>query len=111
MIDFLREYWNNLTIQHLECFALVIVGITSYLFGELWSHGKLAWMYRDDVHPDSFWGDRSYNRKYDRRMIIAPATWYYRFFEIKYKERFPGSATVFVALTDGYHLMQLITLA
>jgi hypothetical protein len=33
---------------------------------------------------------------------------YYRAFGIKYKEAFPGSATVFVFLTDGYHLIQWI---
>ncbi len=30
--------------------------------------------------------------------------WYYRTFNLKYYERFPGSATVFVFLTDGWHL-------
>jgi len=64
-----------------------------------------------------FWGEESYKRKYARStagdskvywLIAAPANWYYRIFKIKYKERFPLSATVFVFLTDGYHLTQWI---
>jgi hypothetical protein len=32
--------------------------------------------------------------------------WYYNTFRLKYIERFPGSATIFVFLTDGWHLSQ-----
>lgn len=32
---------------------------------------------------------------------------YYRLFDIEYQERFPGSATFLVSLTDKYHVLQL----
>lgn len=65
--------------------------------------------------PYSFLGSESWKRKYKKhpssnsQMYLtypAPNNWYYKFFGIRYKERFPGSATVFVFLTDGYHLVQ-----
>jgi len=67
--------------------------------------------------PYSFWGTESWVRKYDhirpyaseRAVILAaPDNWYYRLFKIKYKERFPLSATALVFVTDGYHLTQWI---
>lgn len=69
--------------------------------------------------PYSFWGEESWKRKYKRegmnattndpyRLYAAPDTWYYRFFKINYRERFPLSATVLVFLTDGYHLVQWV---
>lgn len=62
----------------------------------------------------SFWGANSWKRKYKRSdscfsgycLIKSRSNWYYRLFKIRYKEKFPGSATVFVFLTDGYHLTQ-----
>lgn len=63
----------------------------------------------------SFWGRDSWVRKYKRpkgfspistELIHAPDNWYYKFFKIRYREAFPGSATAFVMFTDGYHLTQ-----
>lgn len=69
---------------------------------------------RDEL---SFWGKESWKRKYKRypsksesdyTLIAAPNTWYYRLFRLRYKEKFPLSATALVFTTDGYHLMQWI---
>lgn len=65
-----------------------------------------------------FWGSESWKRKYKRSasgsnavywLVAAPSdNWYYRIFKIRYKERFPLSATMLVFLTDGYHFTQWI---
>jgi hypothetical protein len=92
---------------------LLSTGAVAYCISQLQIQGKLKWSIRDEdvVH---FWDQSSWSRKYEvtatNGMIQAPATWYYKTFNINYKERFPGSATVFVALTDGYHLMQMVFL-
>jgi len=62
------------------------------------------------VGQDSFWGVNSWVRKYDSTLPIIRTNWYYRTFKIIYKEHFPGSATIFVWLTDGYHLTQFFFL-
>lgn len=59
----------------------------------------------------SFWGATSWTRKYYRNPVHgvfeqAPDKWYYRYFHLKYREKFPGSATVFVFLTDAHHFFQ-----
>ena len=68
--------------------------------------------------PYSFWGKESWKRKYKKyeydpsvgfkgyNLIAAPDTPYYRFFKIKYKEKFPWSSTLLVFITDGFHLAQ-----
>lgn len=53
-----------------------------------------------------FW--ENWNRKYKQPLEQAQTTWYYKLAVLKYKERFPGSGTIFVALTDGYHFSQLL---
>lgn len=70
--------------------------------------------------PTGFFGKESWKRKYKERQGILKKkegkelqladenSWYYDFFNIKYKEAFPGSATVFVFITDGYHFVQFI---
>jgi hypothetical protein len=83
-------------------FILLTISFAAYFVSQLQIFGKLK------THALSFWGEDSWERKYSA-IKDAPDTWYYRFFKIKYKERFPGSATIFVALTDGYHLMQFIS--
>jgi len=88
--------------------SLLAVSIACYSVRELQSHGKLRW--QDD--DQGFWGNNSWLRKYKSYesngvdLVDAPDNWYYRFFKIKYKERFPLSATFLVSFTDGYHTMQ-----
>ncbi len=85
---------------------LWVVVIVCYSLVQLSNHGKLKWS--DDREWFNFWGRLSYFNKYKVPTTLAPKTWYYRFFKVQYKERFPGSATIFVAFTDGYHLSQWI---
>lgn len=86
-----------------------------YSVKELQAHGKLKW---SNALMD-FWGSESYVRKYKGKWqndntgynydFEHPSdNWYYRFFKIKYKERFPLSATLLVSITDGAHLMQTL---
>lgn len=51
-----------------------------------------------------FW--TNWSRKYKQPLEPAPNTWYYRLATLKYRERFPGSGSIFVSLVDGYHLSQ-----
>lgn len=88
-------------------FLSFALAVFCYSIKEAYSHNKLKW----GIHTD-FWGANSWMRKYrfkgDMYHDLPPDNWYYRFFKIKYKERFPLSATLLVAFTDGYHLMQLL---
>lgn len=86
-------------ILALLCLTL---SIACFSIRELYYHGKLKWM-KDDA---SFWGERSHYRKYANPLDEPKNNWYYKFFRIGYKERFLGSATVFVALTDAPHMLQ-----
>lgn len=82
--------------------ALFIAAVVCYTISQAAQHGKL------EHWPDGFWGTQAYRRKYKRKptLTLAPKNWYYTFFKIPYRELFPGSATIFVFLTDGYHLSQ-----
>ena len=78
---------------------------------ELWNHDKLKWS-NEGKFMRGFWDDDSYLRKYkltkESTVIAAPNNWYYRFFKLKYKERWPTSATFTVFLTDAPHFLQWI---
>ncbi|MEO1053722.1 MAG: hypothetical protein AAFX87_24005 [Bacteroidota bacterium] len=60
----------------------------------------------------SFYGTNNWERKYKEdeqgELIPAPDSLYYKAFNLKYKERFPGSATLFVWLADGWHFHQAL---
>ena len=90
-------------------FSLLALSIACYSVRELQAHGKLRW--QED--EDGFWNNNSWTRKYatdDKGFFIpAPKNIYYRFFKIKYKERFPLSATFLVSITDSYHLLQSLS--
>lgn len=58
---------------------------------------------------ESFWTMGGWRRKYDMT-ALAPNTWYYKFFNLKYREKFCFSGTVLVFLTDAFHLMQFLTI-
>lgn len=87
-------------------FLSFALGVFCYSVKELQSHGKLKWMNK----PTGFWGELSHLRKYKTTEghLMQPRNpnWYYRFFKIKYTEKFPLSATLLVSFTDGAHLMQ-----
>lgn len=107
---------HTMTILSLILLLLSVVSFTvTYAISQLQQHGKLKWStgsHRSDVRF-GFWDNNSDERKYrwvngDKQS--PPNTWYYKFNRLKYRERFPASATIFVFLTDGYHLMQFISL-
>lgn len=91
--------------------VFVMLAAACYAFNSYWYfHGRKS---RRPIY--SFWGKESGNRKYARSkhsapdrydLVAAPDNWYYDLFVIKYKEKFPLSATVLVFVTDGYHLVQ-----
>lgn len=91
--------------------TLLAIAIACRSISELSLHGKLRW----NKGYYGFWDDKSHYRKYKKNWNAdplgydrypAPKTWYYRLFNLKYKERWPTSATFTVAFTDGYHLCQ-----
>jgi hypothetical protein len=47
-----------------------------------------------------------WKRKYREPFEPAPNTWYYQFFKLKYRERFPLSGSLLVSFTDKYHAFQ-----
>lgn len=55
---------------------------------------------------EPFWNKDSWKNKYNSLMTLPKDNWYYKFFKIDYRERFPLSATMFVFVTDGFHLTQ-----
>jgi len=86
---------------------LLIPAIVAYSISQLQQHNKLRWMKR--TNSKGFWGIDSWTRKYHKTDVFnAPDNWYYRFFKLGVRERFPLSATLLVNLTDGYHACQSI---
>lgn len=88
-------------------FLIMAVGCRA--ISELALHGKLKW----SKDPQGFWGEDSWYRKYKSDptnhrygMTPAPTTYYYKLFNLKYKEAFPLSATFLVFATDGMHAAQ-----
>lgn len=81
---------------------LLAISIACRSISELSLHGKLRWSKGDD----SFWGEESYWRKYASPIDAPKNNWYYKFFKIGYKERWPTSATFTVLFTDAMHLFQ-----
>lgn len=86
----------------LIAFLLLIPAIACYTMIQMYGFGKLRW----SKPGNGFWGYASDIRKYKFPHELAPDTWYYRFYNLRYREKFPLSATLLVFLTDGYHLMQ-----
>lgn len=96
---------------YLSLLLFMIAGV-AYSIHESQVHGKLRWA----KNEYSYWGKSSWLWKYKWRdgmplsPIYAPENLYYKWFKISYKERFPGSATILVGLTDGAHAMQFVYL-
>jgi hypothetical protein len=90
------------------------IAIMAYTCSQLVQHDKLRW---GQKNPFGFWGSMSDGRKYKYAdapfggysKVLAPNTFYYRFFKIRYKEAYPFSATFLVAFTDIYHLSQSVS--
>lgn len=71
-------------------FIFFIIAVVAYTISQLQQHGKLRW----SGSGLGFWDVQSWVRKYKKNSNTKPA--------------FPGSTTIFVFVTDGYHLMQEI---
>lgn len=80
----------------------LVMALVSYSIRELLYHHKLKWMTDDD----GFWGEVSDKRKYKRPLKPAPDTWYYRYNDLTYVERFPLAGSFLVSLTDAPHQLQ-----
>lgn len=67
-----------------------------------------------DASPTGFFGRDSWKRKYKLDHLDNPVnsenTFYTKLFNLKYKERFPLSATLLVFLTDGFHFFQFLAI-
>jgi hypothetical protein len=87
-------------------FILIGLSIACYSCSQLSQHGKLRWGFNN---PDSFFHPGSWKRKYKMPLEPAPNNFYYRFFKIVHKERWPTSATLTVNLTDFYHCCQSLS--
>lgn len=75
-----------------------------YCISQLQHQGKLRW----SKSADGFWGNESDKRKYKRPLKPAPLTAYYKYNDLTYVEAFPGSGSIGVFLTDGYHFCQFL---
>jgi hypothetical protein len=95
-----------------------LLGIVCLAIRESLNHfnGITVW---SDLPNGHFFGRLSWTRKYKpytlenyrgQLFVSAPDNWYYRFFNIQYKERFPLSATLLSCFTDGFHLMQWLAI-
>lgn len=87
----------------LELLAFILA-VICYTVSQSILHGKF------NLYGGEFWSQDGWKRKYLREEghLLQPRkpNWYYRTFNIKYSERFPGSATIFSFVTDAYHLSQ-----
>lgn len=101
-------------ILSLLSFAAAVV---CYVISQLTIQGKIKWNTSGGFFDEDGWMRKykvtwtedvnmDFMNRWQFEIHPAPKTWYYRFFKIKYKERFPMSATLLVFLTDAYHLMQ-----
>lgn len=94
-----------MNLLNIISFALAVV---AYTISQLIMHAKLKWSFNE---PTSYWGAGAWRNKYkfiNNQFVKPPQNWYYKFFRIYHKERFPFSATALVFLTDGYHFCQLL---
>jgi hypothetical protein len=97
-------------MTHLYSLICLSLGAVCYCISQLSIQGKMEGR---DATTFGFWTSHSWMRKYKYDNDFphpAPDNWYYRMFDISYKERFPGSATILVSLTDSYHFFQMLFL-
>ncbi len=95
----------------------ILLGIVCYAVFQILQlkHFKSIWG-KTDIY--SFFGKQSWVRKYkyycssiNGMVMFTPIkepNWYYKLFKIDFEEKFPGSATIFVFLTDAMHLFQFL---
>lgn len=105
---------KQLITNKLIIISLILTFLAGFANGVM---DTLQFHYPESVFADydnqEFWNpDISDRNKYAtdnfNRLTSAPDNLYYKLADLKYKEAFPLSATLFVSLTDGWHLTKLI---
>jgi hypothetical protein len=101
---------NINTMEILISFFFLACAAFCYGIISLYWQNKLVWTKTSNGGWSiGFWGSESWRRKYRGASLRAPKeNWYYKLFKIKHEERFFGSATIFVWITDGFHLTQFV---
>jgi hypothetical protein len=86
-----------------------VAGICNAVMDVLWSRYDVS-VFRN-LNP-MFWNPQvSWKNKWAQPYPQpAPHEWYYFGFYPEYKERFPYSSTIFVFLTDAWHLFKFLML-
>ena len=56
----------------------------------------------------NFKDSEGWKNKYKQPMTPAPENWYYKLFNLKYREKFPLSGSLLVLFTDKYHFFQFV---
>lgn len=103
ILETLSSGWPSLLLLALSAVP------ASYMHAK--DHGKLKGLGR----AGGFFSNQQDMRKWMpepgfKNILFTPApnTWYYRFFKLAYKEKFPLSATFLVLYTDAYHASQAL---
>lgn len=105
LLEILSRFWPSL--------LLLALSAVPAAYQHAHDHGKI----KDIGRPGGFFSTLQWVRKYKAAEFseaymglfrYAPDNWYYRFFKIKYQERFPGSATFFITIVDAYHASQAL---
>lgn len=78
-----------------------IFAVLFYTVSQLQQHGKIRF-------KGQFWDSDSHLLKWKRPLEKPPNNFYYRWFKLEFKEKFPLSGTLFVFQSDGYHLSQML---
>jgi hypothetical protein len=94
--------------------GLLIIAFVWYIFFE----GTMnAVSFRKDrtIFKNWKWFDETGIRKYDINAMGLPIpvenpNWYHKLFNIKYKERFPLSATTLSPIAEGWHFLKFLKL-
>jgi hypothetical protein len=94
-------------------FILFFVASALRGFSELMAFHHDETIFSARVKPISFFGSKSDLMKYKVSKHTGhpePSlnNWYYKRFDLKHKEKFPGSATIFVWVSDAFHLSNLL---
>lgn len=86
----------------------LVLTMVCYSLNEVrkWRYSIFIWRTSNRL---GFWGQDSWERKYKLNggLRLPPRNnWYYRFYGIRYREKFLFSASLLVWLTDGHHFLQ-----
>jgi hypothetical protein len=95
-----KVFDNWIDIQEMNGWQDVLLGclsLTAFIF---------AVVFYTKSQQEVFKESDDWTNKYRQPLQVAPKNWYTKLFKLKYKERFPLSGSLLVALTDRYHRWQ-----